>query len=339
MSVLSTTAAALDAGEWAVLSTNNFNAGLYHPTGSTDNSIRITEYSTNFFWDRGAPPNIDSGNGFIWFFGNPHPGYGLPGRLIRYRESDNTWELVWQSPTTGGAHVYDAETWSQDDRRLWRMMGPSGRQPQYWSGSAWVNYGGLMPSGQWTYTAWDYFPERGEMWAYAGDVQQIHRFVKSTGQWFTVGSVSSGGSALHPMATYCPIKKYVCLGAKQGDGTVFWRVNESGQILTAATAPFDLSMAHGANCTSCPVTGVMLAISDNGIFRAYDPATNTWSGNLQNPYGFQGSQDRHGMACTISTYGVTLWANVTATTGTIYLYKHAQAGPPPVAPTALRVVP
>jgi hypothetical protein len=321
-SALSELASSLAPGEWAILSTEGFDSALWRPGHPAD----IFEYSANVYWD----PHREGGaeQGYVWFYGQPHPGYGENGRVVRYLESDNRWEIVWEG-SPGRGHTYDEWAFRPDDRTIWRVQaGPA--QAQRFTGSEWVDEGTADGPYAGATTAWDWFPEREEFWLFTHyrDPVRVLSFSPETATWTMEASFPEGCMTYHPFAVYSPVQRYVVFGGGNGC-TKMWRVDEEGTVTPSVDGPHAMGMTS-ATVTADPVTGDVLALFSNGEMRSYRPSEDTWSEEaLPNPFAITGGDDDPSLvAGPIDTYGVVIFVDSRTSPGNVYLYRHAAGAAP-----------
>ena len=329
MSVLSTAATALGAGEWCILTTNNWVEGFIRTPDQTTGTC-ILDYGGNLCWD---PINK-------WMLYYNFGGHNEGNRhIIRYAENTgggataNTWDYYYVH-TGETFHAYDQVAITPDTGRLWFWDIANDGKLLEFTGSGFTQRKGATGAPEYSIGSMDYFPENA---AFYGNNQG--GLYKCTRPGYVVSDIEVDypyhGQGYHTGAVYCPVTKKMVLYGNDTNIVVIMAENET---LTESTAPIATVDMPNHTLTACPVTGDLLLVSHTGGFYKMNSATGVWSAALSNPYAVKGGGDVDGAWVTaagpISDYGVIMFAQWHTSGHRVLLYKHAASVANPLIGTA-----
>jgi hypothetical protein len=309
-SALSDAAAALQPGQWTVLSTGNLNRA----TLDDGAGYHVFYYTEDLTWD---PVSRQ-----LLFVGG---GHGTDAEFLRYRESTNAWTRT----KPGGSQWHSSFSHGYDHNAIAPALGKFFfRQPAYdpsnyleiyniaagtWSRSAPMPYrpgccGGL-----------EYFPELNGLVLANGDAGLLH-YDPAANRWSEISGASWGD--YHNFAEYSPVHKVMIFGGGESSGTnAVFRLNASRQITRLANAPAHLGTTHSV-VTTDPISGNFLAFFGSSFYEL-NPATNTWR-KMSTNAPWQASGGIWGVVATpISTYGVVAFVKYAGDNSKVYLYRHS----------------
>ncbi len=329
-STLSDAAAALQPGHYVAISTGLTGDVDLNPDPNAPNSM--LDYSDSGAWDP-----VRHKFSFI----GKEAGCGSPLRNIVYDEASNSWSYGSLPPFNGCGHGYDQN--ASDPVTGTHYFRPYDSQVYKETGSGWTQLaslpqpnsivGGLAKSPYgllYSDFVWD---------AYYDD---------ATGQQSTVdfdntypGWPNLGG--YHSIAEYDPVHNVFLIGGGN-DSQIMYKVTiVSGRPVRTRLndAPFTIGVGEGdqhTNVTADPVTGEFIIYRrSTGTFYGYNIMTDTWrtlgtSGDGRMPPIPSTSGGTSAVAAPINSYGVIMYIGQNGSQASVYLYKHATAGPPDLTP-------
>jgi hypothetical protein len=313
----------MQPGTWAELSTIGADAAF-----SASNSI--FEYSDEMVWD--------SVQKRIYFIGTSDPL--TDGKFIEYRASDNTWYINPNPPFLGNsvAHAYDHHAINSSDNKLfYRAFGGNNRD--FWEyNTATRSWSQKADIAGISYTqgasAMTYFPERGTVIFYSGDVDStgggLTEFTPGTNSWSSIPGKFSPLGRLHSIIECNPIHG-VCWFGGGTESNQMWRLNSDGSTVALRPVPIaNIEQIRGTIVTVDPVTGDFLILTAESGFWKFDIMNDTWEelpGSDKVPM-FVNPPNRdptfHAVATPMSNYGVVMLAQWRESGSKVWLYKHGQ---------------
>ena len=322
-------AESMQPGNWTELNTIGAHAAF-----SASNSI--FEYADEMVYDPVTKR--------VFFAGTSDPTTNE--RFIEYRASDNTWVTLPQPPWMGGIkHSYKHHALDIQNRQLYyRPMGANSRSffqvnidniDAGWKQLADISDIPYMQDA----SAIDYFPERGTVVAYSGDVKSqqyggLTEYSPGSDSWTAIPGQFSPAGELHSVLQCNPIAKACWFGG--GDlSNQMWRLNADGTTDALGAVPVkNIATNKGTIITLDPVSGDFLVLTDDEEFWKFNLATDTWTqlpGGSSVPlfigYPTSGQATFHAVAAPLSTYGVIMVAQWRpGGNSKVWLYKHQVAG-------------
>ncbi len=316
-------AAQLRPGEWVELPTENMA-----PTMDTTNG-GVPEYGDSGAWD----PNTDR----FFIHGQGHEGGSGQFRVIQFDAETNRWETLGQPAWYGGyphqiSHPYDHNTVDPDTGTYY--MRPFQWNRIYAYNTAAEQWDTLPPIPDWgEYSACCgglvHFPEMNALVLAASG--EVVAYDYGAGSWSSLGAAPMGG--YHNFAEYSPGEGAVLLGggpddSAGGSGVSLHRLDPDGSLTQLADAPVPLGTT-AAVTTADPVSGVFTVLTDGGVLRSYDMATDSWGVATEDfPLPVFNT-----VAAPVSDHGVIMFANWdTGEPGTVVLMKMSPFTPEPEPP-------
>jgi hypothetical protein len=336
-------AESMTPGQWRELVTTGADSAF-----SADTSI--FEYADRMVWDPLGKQAL--------FYGSSDPGGSSNHKFIRYQASTNAWTQLPKPPWSSSyliMHSYKHQTVDVVNRRLYyRPMGSDNRDFRYVSLD--------NPSGSWVQradvdgveyaqdaSALDFFHGRGTIIFHSGAINGtqsgLAEYNPATNTWSSVPGAFSPRGDLHALVECNAVHNFCIFGG--GDDTRnVWRINSDRSTTPLTQAPFRDFSTRYADTTVDPVTGDYLVLTRDNEFWQFDArGSGNWTriaSGSQVP-AFVGYDDVHstfhGVATTISSYGVIMYTQWRGSGSKVWLYKHAPiAGDrtPPAAITDLR---
>lgn len=348
-SPLAEAAAAMQPGEWRVLSTGNLLPVLSQVQQGCGATGSIFPYTEDGVWD----PQTHR----VYFIGSDHIYIDqcsdkMAERFISYSEATNSWselpDPAWFA--NGVRHGYDHTAIDVANGVLYHFQfGDSYRGVQRYNVTtgSWLAATPDAPSRA-CCVGVEYFPEftGGNSQTPGGLVMAgdrnvwVHRTVTNTWTNNLGGSGNLNFGDYHTLAEYNPVHKVVIFGGGeiyspyQAFGTLY-KLAADGTISTVATAPFGLRVNQSI-VTVDPMSGDYLVFGPNGEFYVLDITTNIMSQwQLQGTTPPFSSPRRESgvsavdltIAVPISTYGVVMFVKHIPDNSAetkVYLYKHSQ---------------
>jgi hypothetical protein len=117
-----------------------------------------------------------------------------------------------------------------------------------------------------------------------------------------------------------------------GGSRHFYSMDSAKEITRLADAPAELTCV-GTSLAVDPVTGDPLFLATDNGFHGYSPATGAWKALASPPQKLNGSTSVAAMATDIPEHGVVFY--MSPSLKKVFLYKHAAAGTPVRAPSAV----
>jgi hypothetical protein len=320
-SVLSNAAAALQPGHYTTISTGLTANDLQpdSPGGS------ILDWADSGTWDP-----VRHQFAFI----GKEAGSLSHYRNIVYDEASNSWSYGPVPLDTGYGHGYDGNT--ADPTTGIHFFKPYDSMTIYrQNGGSWTALPNL-PSHIISGIAKS---PRGLLYS---DLQYDAYYDDATAAWtvVNVGSAYPNDPTLgsyHSIVEYDRVHDVFLIGGGNGSSVRFRVsiVNGSPVRTLMSSAPWEYGVGETdqhTNVVSDPVTGEFIFYKKlTGTFYGYNIMTDTWrqigtSGDGNMPPLPTGTGTSAAVAA-VSTYGVIMWIAQNGTTASVYLYKHATAGP------------
>jgi hypothetical protein len=356
-STLSSLAASLKPGQWAEVSTSNFNGGrgfIGDPNSSCDYTI---SYTDKMIWDAVTKK--------LFFLGQSHCNTSYY-ELAIYDSATNSWSVgatthTYFGPLGGPSHSYNNMAGVRNGKLYYKLYSSKTIHTYTIATDTWdsttvppINMG-VNPNccGQ-----LDYFPERDSLIYVDGD-WGIFEYTFSNNTWTNTHRTTVGGGA--PMGDYENIGRYNPVthelafggGAISGPGVPnrFYKLSSSNTITRLSDIPSGYTLANSGITSSGilsvdPASGKYLAFLIHGstsvpaIFTLDSTdASNPWvqQPSSSNPPWFTNSVDGPifgTAAATIPEYGVMAFLNFENNgQSKLWLYKYAAAAPDTTAPT------
>jgi hypothetical protein len=338
-STLAQTAAAMQPGAWAQLTTTGFDGGnvLHPPNGGS-----ALEFDDKAVWNSVAKSAM--------ILGQSHPGAPTAcGTEVfaKYADSSNTWSnLPLPCPTpediNGVSHGYEQMTINPSTGDLYHRQYSSTnfmvfkQSTQTWNSLASIPTTSFQCCG-----ALEYFPDRNSVIFLDGD-WGVWEYSVADDAW--AQRASTNGSGFSPQLTglgsyqnqshYSSMCHCVILGGGNGN-TALYKYDASGAFSPIASAPMQLNIPEnpgtpsGVIFTADPVTGLILVWDGNGSANGqawqYNPSTNAWSQTGISAPIFPGPEGgvTETVAIPIPDYGVIMFVQAGSSSGgAVYLYKH-----------------
>jgi len=354
-STLSSLAASLKPGQWAEVSTSNFNGGrgfIGDPNSSCDYTI---SYTDKMIWDAVTKK--------LFFLGQSHCNTSYY-QLAIYDSATNSWSVganthTYFGPLGGPSHSYNNMAGVRNGKLYYKLYSSKTIHTYTIATDTWdsttvppINMG-VSPNccGQ-----LDYFPERDSLIYVDGD-WGIFEYTFSNNTWTNTHKTTVGGGA--PMGDYENIGRYNPVthelafggGAISGPGVPnrFYKLSSSNTTTRLSDIPSGYTLANSGITSSGilsvdPASGKYLAFLIHGstsvpaIFTLDSTdASNPWvqQPSSSNPPWFTNSVDGPifgTAAATIPEYGVMAFLNFEFNgQSKLWLYKFA-AAPPDSAP-------
>jgi hypothetical protein len=324
---IGTLAASMSPGQWRELTTTGADAAF-----SADTSI--FEYADRMVWDPIGKQAL--------FYGSSDPGGAANHKFIRYQASTNAWTQLPKPPWASSyliMHSYKHQAVDVVNRRLYyRPMGSDNRDVRYVSldnpSSSWVSIPDIAGLDYvQDASALDYFHGRGTIILHSGAINGtqsgLTEYDPRTRAWTGFTQTFSPRGDLHALLECNAVHNFCIFGG--GDQTRnIWRVNADRSVTALTPAPFRDFSTRYADTTVDPISGHYLVLTrDNEFWQLDARGAGTWtriSSGSQVP-AFVGYDDVHatfhGVAATVSTYGVILYAQWRRSGSKVWLYKHA----------------
>jgi hypothetical protein len=321
---MSDVAAPLQPGQWAELTTGNFNQALLG-----DGSYDLFYFTDDIAWD---PLSRQ-----LLFVGGGHDN---DADFLRYSEATNSWlrsKPAGSSWHTNFSHAYDHNAIipalgkfffrqpaaPQSDRiEIYDIVTGS------WSRSA------PMPASPACCGGLEYSPDLGGLLLIAGP-GPILFYEPATDAWRTLSAGQAVGD-YHNFAQYSPTHRVMLFGGGEGaNGAALFLMDANRRIRRLSNAPQQMGITH-AVVTTDPVTGNFLVFFDTGTYD-FNPVSQTWTPLPTPPWLSLGSPGIFNVVATpVSTYDVILFAKYAGDDSRVYLYRHAErsALPPQLDLTA-----
>lgn len=319
---LSDVAASLQPGQWAELTTANFNAATLDDGGA----YSVFWYAEDIAWDAARRQLLYVGG-----------GHGSDAEFLAYDEATNTWSV--RKP--GGGIPWDtyfSEAYDHIalvpslDRLYFRQpaFDQSDRIEIYDISSGTWSRSPLMPARPACCGALEYFAELGGL-VQLGGPGSIFFYDTTTDLWSTLSSGVAVGD-YHNFAEYSPVHRVMIFGGGEGaNGAALFRMDAARQITRLNDAPQRMGTTYSI-VTTDPVSGDFLVFFDGASYEL-DPMTQVWTPLAAVPpwrsLGAPGVFNA--VATPIPTHGVILVAKYAGDNSRVYLYRHTAATAP--APT------
>lgn len=333
--VIGNLADSMQPGEWAELNTIGAHAAF-----SASNSI--FEYADEMVYDPVTKK--------VFFAGTSDPTTNE--RFIEYRTSDNTWvELPQPSWMQGIKHSYKHHALDVSARHLYYRTRGSNSRGFYrinidniaagWKQMPSVSDIPYMQDG----AAIDYFPARGTVVAYSGDVKSqqyggLTEYSPASNSWSAIPGQFSPAGELHSVLQCNPVHNVCWFGG--GDlSNQMWRLNPDGSTDALGPVPVaNIATNKGTIVTLDPVSGDYLVLTDQEGFWSYDIVTDSWTqlpGGSRVPlftgYDIPNQPTFHAVATPLDTYGVIMVAEWRPGGSQVWLYKHQSSVGDTIAPS------
>jgi hypothetical protein len=350
---LSSLAASMPPGTWALLTTNGFNSG---------NAVRPPDGGSSLeYMDRGSWNPI---NKTVMILGAAHVGVETQSTDVfsKYTDSNNTWSVF---PNTLGAsastafdtafcngswcdigHGYDQGTIDTSTGDFYHRQYGAGKVMKWGqSTQAWQQCS-VIPSGSYQVAgALTYFPDRHSLVWLDGDFGAWELSISGgscSGSWTHIGGANqdsfsprlAGLGSYHNEGEYSFLCQCVILGGGNGSN-VLYKYSSAGTFTQIATPPVakvkipDDSVPDGTVFTVDPASGHFMLWDQptaGSQYYDYNPNTNVWitvqtsGGAFPSPQG----NDFDVVAIPISDYGVTMFVEAGANSGgQVWLFKTA----------------
>ena len=317
-SALSDSASACAVGDFIVLPTTNFGTSLLdHGSGN------VFGYCDKGVWD--------SDDAEVHFVGS---GYGVKSRHIRYKESTNTWDIVFDSgdcPWTkveASLHGYEHTAIDVDGRYLYHR--PQATTSAWrWSldtdledGVGWVQSSSYSGGSTSNYGALSYFPETDSLF-----FNFVNRVVCYDWGTSSYGPDQTPTQAYQNLSVYNPVYKWIGFGGGTSN-TDFYKYDSLGDITQLEDFPATARVNNSVWSVD-PVSGKYILLTGSTWYE-YNPGTDNWSvlSGTPDPYSY-GSAGLGSLviAIPIDNYGVIMFCKYNGASSRVWLYKHeATAG-------------
>jgi len=328
---LSDLAAAVQPGQWRVLSSNNDGSGLSGGMLAVESPANILQFADKGLWN----PNTRQ----VLFFGE---GHLASMKFISYTEATHNWQIEPKPPwdcTPGCAqslgaigHAYHHSTINPTNGDMYvrrynsRVVNKFTKATNTWAQLP------NMPEDLPCCAALEYFPESGALVAVGGGIVLIYE--ESTGRWQTLATGLAMGP-YHNVAYYNAANRIVLFGGGNSSGDLY-KIDASRTITKVRSAPVSFGINATINAVD-PVTGRLLVFGNSSGYE-YDVASNNWNafdpGSDPFPVSNPDSRVADTMATAIPTYGVIMVLHYEGSQSRAYLYKHAPGSIPPPDTTA-----
>jgi hypothetical protein len=330
--VLEQTAAAMQPGTWADITSQVGGSAAIGSLLQTAPGAHINEYADKGVWN----PNTKEG----LYVGISHTG-GYE-KFIKYSDASNTFSVVTSQTNGDPQHSYQHNALNIANNDFYLRPYNSKTIRRYRNGS-WGTIASIpMPTYQ-VAGALEAFPERNGMVFVDGD-WGVWWYNYATAAWTLLKETNGGqGTSLgkfpmgpyHNVAVYNPVHKIILFGGGNGSSTLY-KMDQNGNLSQETSAPTSVAI-NSTIFTVDPASGDYLLFSNSRGFWKYNPTTKAWAAmpSSQHPPFFSAAADGPALgtvAFPITTYGVTMYTTWNHANSKVYLYKHV-AGSGTPAPT------
>jgi hypothetical protein len=317
-SALSDLAASLQAGEWGVLSTNNFQNGSIL---RTDDNGTLTEYSDEAQWDPVGQK--------LYIMGTARGACACYGtnnqKWVTYDEATNAWTAMPRPSFYWGFHGYDHAA-LDPVRRHYYIRSVASREVHRYDITAaqWSSIPDMPTSYQACCSALEYFPEIDRVVFSYPVENEFHLYNPATNTWSSVIPWGySVGNTIHNITEYDAVNKVIYFSGENGTTDLF-QLDTAGNVTKLANAPVSLGIS--GTCTQHtvdPVTGKFLLFKPDSNIYEYDPAGNSWRTTGKHPlFNPIYSGRMIAVSAKIPEYGVIISVKWDGGNSKVYLYRH-----------------
>jgi hypothetical protein len=338
-STLAQTAAVMQPGTWAQLTTVGFNAGnvLHPPDGGS-----VLEFDDKAVWNPVAKAAV--------ILGQSHAGAPTAcgtELFAAYSDASNTWSnLPLPCPTpediNGVSHGYEQMTVDPATGDIYHRQYSSTKFMVFkQSTQTWISLASIPTTSFQCCGAVEYFPDRKSVIFLDGD-WGVWEYSIANDSWTQRASTNGGGfspqltglGSYQNQSHYSAMCQCVILGGGNGN-SVLYKFDVNGNFTRIADAPMALNIPenpgspNGVIFTADPVSGLILVWDGNGNANGtawqYNPTTDTWSKtNISVPiFPSPDGGVTETVAIPISDYGVIMFVQAGSSSGgSVYLYKH-----------------
>lgn len=306
MSALSDAAAALSAGEWSILSTNNFTNILDSGAG------QITQYTDYAAWD--------AVNGR---FGLVSGAHYEPIKFVIYDEATNTWAHGNIPDDELPAHGFNHMSCDGSGTFFHRERDTVTYLP--YGDSDWSILADAIPAPGTMQVAGGmcWYPERNGLYFLDGD-WGVFYWDASTELWSRESTGLADVYSYHNVCVYNPVHGVVLLGGGNNSKALY-KVISDGTISRITDCPLGVGIEQTL-FTCDPVSGRYLAFFETGEFYDYDVPTDTWdeldAGDVA-IYTY-GNNVINTVQVPIPAYGVIMFVKWSTSGQNVHLYKHTE---------------
>jgi chitodextrinase len=286
-STLAQLAASLAPGQWATLSSNNFNLALV----DAGDARSILEFASRGHWD---PVHKK-----IQFWGEGH----FAGQaLITYDDATNSWSKDTTVVNSNIGHGYQHLALNPANGDLYLRLYSSGSIRKKPYGQPWQNAASFNNNNQQVAGALEWVPQLN---GGAGGLA----FADTGGVRISNAAVSSWGSQINGASGPYHNNGVATNGAFYfggGNGSsAFWRLDPvTGTVTAAASAPAQYGVT-ARHLVAHPngIDALLVGPAGSGSVYRYNGASNTWT----NLGAHQLNADTWWAGITVPEYGVTVW--------------------------------
>src|SRR5882724_7142326 len=272
--VLANTAASMQPGTWAVLTTNNINPTLGPTFGGSSNNVLA----------EGPEMQWDPTSQQVFFFGSDHCDLS---QFISYNANTNTWQRLprgaWMPTSSdyckGMSHGEDGSAIDQahgvfyyDQHLVTKEVHRYNIATQTWTDLPPVNDSGWTDPTMGT----DYFPEMRSLIVINGggshaNNNKMYIYSEDTGQWrspIALGQTWSDDATYRNFVRYNPVHHVVVFSVRGFGDRRLWKMDSSGTITRLRDAPIGLGIMcpcteEAAIFIADPLTGDYIVINNS----------------------------------------------------------------------------